>query len=99
FDLRTASGDYAKVDTEAQNLVAASPDVIVAQGTPGVTATRRYTKTIPVVFSQVSDPVGQRLIDSLARPGGNLTALPTSNLNLGVSGSNCYWSSIPSFTM
>ena|SRR5215472_3686838 len=48
FDLRTASGDYAKVDREAQSLVAASPDVIVAQGTPGVTATRRYTKTIAV---------------------------------------------------
>jgi len=72
FDLRTASGDYAKVDTEAQSLVAVSPDVIVAQGTPGATATRRYTKTIPVVFTQVSDPVGQRLIDSLARPGGNI---------------------------
>jgi putative ABC transport system substrate-binding protein len=75
FDLRTASGDYAKVDTEAQSLVAVSPDVIVAQGTPGATATRRYTKTIPVVFTQVSDPVGQRLIDSLAHPGGNITGL------------------------
>jgi len=83
FDLRTASGDYAKVDREAQSLVAASPDVIVAQGTPGVTATRRYTKTIPVVFSQVSDPVGQRLIDSLARPGGNITGLANFEFESG----------------
>src|SRR5262249_26984219 len=41
FDLRPAGGDYEKVDREAQSLVAAPPDVIVAQGTPGVTATRR----------------------------------------------------------
>jgi putative ABC transport system substrate-binding protein len=75
FDIRTASGDYAKLETEAGSLVAASPDVIVAPGTPALTAARQHTKTIPVVFSQVSDPVGQRLIDSLARPGGNITGL------------------------
>ena len=72
FDIRTASGNYAKLETEAGSLVAASPDVIVALGTPALTAARQHTKTIPVVFSQVSDPVGQRLIDSLARPGGNM---------------------------
>jgi putative ABC transport system substrate-binding protein len=75
FDIRTASGDYTKLDTEAGSLIAASPDVIVALGTPGLTAAKRYTRTIPVVFTQVSDPVGQRLIDSLARPGGNITGL------------------------
>jgi putative tryptophan/tyrosine transport system substrate-binding protein len=75
FDIRTTSGDYAKLDTEAGNLVSASADVIVAQGTAGLTAARKNTKTIPVVFTQVSDPVGQRLIDSLARPGGNITGL------------------------
>jgi putative tryptophan/tyrosine transport system substrate-binding protein len=75
FDVRNTSGDYAKLDTEAGSLVAASADVIVAQGTAGLTAARKYTKTIPVVFNQVSDPVGQRLIDSLAHPGGNITGL------------------------
>jgi ABC-type uncharacterized transport system substrate-binding protein len=75
FDIRTASGDYTKLDTEAGSLIAASPDVIAALGTPGLTAAKRYTRTIPVVFTQVSDPVGQRLIDSLARPGGNITGL------------------------
>ena len=75
FDIRTTSGDYAKLDTEADSLVATSPDVIVAQGTASLTSVRRYTRTIPVVFNQVSDPVGQRLINSLARPGGNATGL------------------------
>src|SRR5262249_31737749 len=56
--LRTERGDYAKVDRKAQTLAPPPPDVIVAQETPGVPATRRYTKPIPVVFSQVSDPVG-----------------------------------------
>ena len=75
FDIRTASGDYTKLDTEAGSLVSVSADVIVAIGTPALTAIRQYTKIIPVVFTQVSDPVGQRLIDSLARPGGNITGL------------------------
>jgi len=75
FDIRTASGDYTKLDTEAGSLVSVSADVIVAVGTPALIAIRQYTKTIPVVFTQVSDPVGQRLIDSLARPGGNITGL------------------------
>src|SRR5215831_4450715 len=75
FDVRTTSGDYEKLDTEAGSLVSASADLIVAQGTTGLAAAKRYTKTIPVVFTQVSDPVGQRLIDSLAHPGGNVTGL------------------------
>jgi putative ABC transport system substrate-binding protein len=83
FDIRTASGDYAKLETEAGSLVAASPDVIVALGTPGLTAARQHTRTIPVVFTQVSDPVGQRLIDSLAHPGGNITGLANFEFAFG----------------
>src|SRR3974377_2019704 len=62
FDIRTASGDYTKLDTEAGSLVSVSADVIVAVGTPALIAIRQYTKTIPVVFTQVSDPVCQRLM-------------------------------------
>jgi len=83
FDIRTASGDYTKLDTEAGSLVSVSADVIVAIGTPALTAIRQYTKTIPVVFTQVSDPVGQRLIDSLARPGGNITGLANFEFTSG----------------
>lgn len=83
FDIRTTSGDYEKLDTEADSLVASSPDVIVAQGTASLTSVRRYTRTIPVVFTQVSDPVGQRLINSLARPGGNATGLTNFEFTSG----------------
>ena len=83
FDVRATSGDYAKLDAEAGNLVAASADVIVAQGTPGLVAAKKSTKTIPVVFTQVADPVGQRLIDSLARPGGNATGLTNFEFGFG----------------
>jgi len=83
FDVRTTSGDYEKLDTEAGSLVSASADLIVAQGTPGLAAARKYTKTIPVVFTQVSDPVGQRLIDSLAHPGGNITGLANFEFTSG----------------
>jgi len=83
IEVRTANGDYEKLDAEAGRLVAASADVIVAMGTPGLTATRRYTRTTPVVFTQVADPVGQRLIDSLGHPGGNATGLTNFEFSFG----------------
>ena len=49
------------------------PDVILAGGTPGVTALRRITRNLPIVFVGVTDPVGAGLVDTLARPGGNVT--------------------------
>src|SRR5262245_62632665 len=61
FDVRATSGDYTKLDAEAGSLVSAAADVIVAQGTPGLVAAKKSTKNIPIVFTQVADPVGQRL--------------------------------------
>jgi putative ABC transport system substrate-binding protein len=83
FDVRTTSGDYTKLDTEAGSLVLAAADVIVAQGTPGLVAAKKSTKTVPVVFMQVADPVGQRLIDGLAHPGGNATGLTNFEFAFG----------------
>ena len=83
FDVRATSGDYTKLDSEAGSLVSAAADVIVAQGTPGLVAAKKSTRTIPVVFTQVADPVGQRLIDSLARPGGNATGLTNFEFGFG----------------
>ena len=57
FDVKVTSGDYAKLDAEAARLVSASADVIVAQGTPGLVAARKSSRTIPIVFTQVADPV------------------------------------------
>ena len=72
IDARFASsGDRAQ--TIAKELVALPADVIVAHTTPAAAALRRETSAIPIVFIAVSDPVGAGLVDSLARPGGNLT--------------------------
>ena len=57
----------------AEELVALSPDVILAAGTPGVTAIQQDTDSVPIVFARVSDPVGAGVVSSLARPGGNAT--------------------------
>src|SRR4029453_6754715 len=83
FDVRASSGEYTKLDTEAGSLVSASAGVSVANGTPVLAAAKKSTRTIPVVFTQVADPVGQRLIDSLARPGGNATGLTNFELAFG----------------
>src|SRR5262249_26700479 len=54
-------------------LVALAPDVVLASGTQSVAALQRETRTIPIVFNIVSDPVGAGFVDNLARPGGNTT--------------------------
>ncbi len=57
----------------ATELVALAPDVILASGSPSVTALQYVTRTVPIVFVRVSDPVGGGFVDSLDRPGGNAT--------------------------
>jgi len=83
IEVTVASGDYDKLRVQAGEFVKASADVIVAMGTPGLTATRVHTRTVPVVFTQVADPVGQKLIGSLARPGGNATGLTNFEFSFG----------------
>jgi putative ABC transport system substrate-binding protein len=57
----------------ATELVALAPDLILAVGTPAVTALQQATRTVPIVFVNTIDPVGAGLVDSLAQPGGNVT--------------------------
>ena len=71
IDLR--SGEIETSSALAGALVASSPDVIIAIGNPGVVALQRETRSIPIVFTQVGDPVGSGFVASLARPGGNIT--------------------------
>jgi putative tryptophan/tyrosine transport system substrate-binding protein len=59
------------------------PDVIVAQATPATTALLRLTHSIPVVFFAVSDPVGQGLVASIPRPGGNATGFTSFEFSVG----------------
>src|SRR5215471_1040308 len=71
------------------------PDVILAHGTPATAAFRRETRTIPIVFAVVSDPVGVGFVESLSRPGGNLTGFIHMEASLGGKGWNCSQRSRP----
>lgn len=73
IDYRWAAADVGRMTTFAKELVALKPDLILAQTTPVVEALQRETKTIPIVFVVVSDPVGSGFVNSLPRPGGNIT--------------------------
>jgi putative tryptophan/tyrosine transport system substrate-binding protein len=73
FEYRWASGSFERFKSYAAELVALKPDVILANTTPAVAALQQQTATIPLVFVQVTDPLGQGFIASLSHPGGNLT--------------------------
>jgi putative ABC transport system substrate-binding protein len=76
FEERWAEDRWQTLPALASELVALGVDVIVVSGdTPAVTAATRATRQIPIVFLWVSDPVGQGLVQSLSRPGGNITGL------------------------
>src|SRR5262245_1717556 len=72
-DRRVAAGTAALFKTYAAELVGLSPDAILVGTSPGLMAMREQTRTIPIVFVSVSEPVGQGFVQSLARPGGNIT--------------------------
>src|SRR5262245_13291525 len=73
IDYRYASGSGEQAHSFAKELVALKPEVIVTVSTTVALALQRETRVTPVVFVGVVDPVGARLVASLARPGGNLT--------------------------
>ena len=83
IDTRTTDGDYKRLGEDAGTLVASRADVIVAMGTPGLTAVRQHTRTVPVVCVLVIDPVKQGLVDSLARPGGHVTGFTNFEFPIG----------------
>ena len=73
IDYRWGAGDADRMRKYAAELVALAPDVILASGTATVAPLLQATRTVPIVFVQVADPVGAGFVDSLARPGGNAT--------------------------
>jgi putative tryptophan/tyrosine transport system substrate-binding protein len=73
IDTRWGENDVDRDRGYAAELVALAPDLILASGTLSVAALRHATRTLPIVFVEVSDPVGAGLVDSLSRPGGNIT--------------------------
>jgi len=83
IDYRWASDDPELLRSEAAALVAAAPDLIFANSTPLLTALRKESTTLPMVFVQVTDPVGQGLVANLARPGGNVTGFTNFEFAIG----------------
>jgi putative ABC transport system substrate-binding protein len=73
FDIRWTAGDPARMRRYAAELVGLAPEVIMNGGLPTLVAMQQETRTIPIVFAQVLDPVGAGFVESLAQPGGNIT--------------------------
>jgi putative ABC transport system substrate-binding protein len=80
---RWAGGDINRIQKFAKELVEIQPDVILANTTPVTVALHRETRTIPIIFVIVSDPVGAGLITSLAQPGGNITGFINIEASMG----------------
>src|SRR5262249_24162134 len=77
IDWRWYGTDTALAERQAAEIVAMKPDVIFAASNPALEKVRAQTKSIPVVFCLISDPIGMGYVDSLARPGGNATGFMT----------------------
>jgi putative ABC transport system substrate-binding protein len=73
MDVRWAAGDIDRMRTIARELVVLQPDVILSRGTPTTAAFQRETRTLPIVFVMVADPVGSGFVAGLPHPGGNIT--------------------------
>jgi putative ABC transport system substrate-binding protein len=73
IDIRWPAGNVALANAHAAELVGSAPDVILVAGNEALAELQRLTKTIPIVFVQVSDPIGSGFVQSLARPEGNIT--------------------------
>ena len=73
IDVRWAAGSFERIRMFAKELVDLQPDVILSRGTPATAAFQRETRTIPIVFVAVGDPVGSGFVAGLPRPGGNIT--------------------------
>jgi len=83
IDYRWGGGDAEKIQIFARLFVDQRPDLIVGHTTPVVAALKTQTSTIPIVFLQVSDPVGSHFVASLARPGGNITGFTNLEASMG----------------
>jgi putative ABC transport system substrate-binding protein len=83
IDTRWATTNAAEIRRHAAELAALAPDVILAHGASTVGPLLHATRTVPIVFPAVVDPVGAGFVDSLARPGGNVTGFMTVEYSIG----------------
>lgn len=84
IEARWANGDRSKLNSLAADLVARKPDLLVVAGTPSALAAKRATRTIPIVFTGVAEPVKSGIVSSLGRPDANLTGV--TNIGTQVAG-------------
>jgi putative ABC transport system substrate-binding protein len=83
IDFRFLGDDPNRIKTYAAELVALKPDALLASGPTAVVALQQAASTIPIIFAQVNDPVGAGLVETLARPGGNVTGFTPSEFSIG----------------
>jgi len=83
MDIRWTAAEADRTRTMAKELVALGPDVLLAEASPTVSALLNETKTIPIVFVNVANPVASKFVASLARPGGSATGFTSNEPSLG----------------
>lgn len=81
-EFRVANNQMERLDAMVAELIAIPVDVIIAEAGPALAAAARSTRTIPIVFTLGTDPVGSGFVASLARPGGNITGVKTGSLHV-----------------
>ena len=89
IDVRWPGSNFARFRSDGAELAALAPDVILATGTSGLSPLLTVTRTVPIVFVAIADPVGGGFVESLARPGGNATGFTVSNMLLAQNGWSC----------
>jgi putative ABC transport system substrate-binding protein len=82
-DYRWPEGDVERARTHAKEAVASKPDVLVARSTPAALALKAETRTVPIVFVALAEPVSSGLVEGLARPGGNITGFTNFDGTVG----------------
>jgi putative ABC transport system substrate-binding protein len=95
IDVRWAGADTNLMRALAQELVGLQPDVFLASSTPATVALQRETRTIPIVFTNVGDPVATGIVARLDRPGGTSPASPPTKPRWEASGLSCFRRSLP----
>jgi putative ABC transport system substrate-binding protein len=83
FDYRWPGGNIDQLSASARELVRLKPDLLMAAAIVSVLALQRETQSVPIVFVNAADPVGQGFVASLARPGGNITGFGAFEFSIG----------------
>ena len=83
INYRGAAGNVERLSTFAKELASMAPDLLLATNTPALAALQRMTNSVPIVFVQVTDPIGDGFVASFARPGGRITGLTNFEPTMG----------------